>query len=147
MSIINKLSSGMTEAGNTITQKAKGLSEQTKISGEISKNKTRREEYIRKLGEAYYQLRKTGECEELEVLVQEIDLVDGILEKLTDSLNQLKGIVVCEQCGTEVPKGSAFCPSCGNQVRQPETIRCMKCGAELAAGSRFCIQCGSKIEE
>ena len=34
MSIIEKLSSGVTEAGNTITQKAKGISEQTKLSGE-----------------------------------------------------------------------------------------------------------------
>ncbi len=147
MSIIDKLSSGMTEAGNTIAQKAKDISEQSKISNEISKNKSRREAYIQKLGEAYYNVQKGGDDENLEELVNEIDLVDGILEKLTESLCQLKGIVICEQCGTEVPKGSVFCSSCGAQVRQPSVIICRKCGAELTFGSRFCVQCGTRIDE
>lgn len=139
----------MTEAGNAISQKAKDISDQTKISGEITKNKARRDEYIQKLGEAYYQQQKNGQSwdENLDELIHEIDLVEGILEKLTDSLHKIKGIVMCDQCGTEVPKGSVFCPSCGAQVRQPVMIRCGKCGAELAAGSRFCVQCGAKIEE
>ncbi len=147
MSIIEKLSSGVTEAGNTITQKAKGISEQTKLSGEISKNKARREEYIKKLGEAYYQSQRAGEEADLSELIREIELVDGVLEKLTESLCQLKGIVICEKCGTEVMKGSAFCPSCGTAVKQPAVIRCPKCSAQLEAGSRFCVYCGAKTEE
>lgn len=147
MSIIDKLSSGVSEAGSTISQKAKGISEQTKLSGEISKNKARREEDIRKLGEACYQAYKAGEELSDAELFHEIELVDGILEKLTESLCQLKGIVICEKCGTEVMKGSAFCPSCGTQVRQPTVIRCPKCSAELQGGSRFCIYCGAKTEE
>lgn len=147
MSIIDKLSSGVSEAGNTITQKAKGISEQTKISSEISKNKARREEYIRKLGEAYYQSRKTGEELDADEMIHELELVDGILAKLTESLCQLKGIVICEKCGTEVMKGSAFCPACGTPVKEPTVIRCPKCSAELPGGTRFCVYCGTKIEE
>ncbi len=146
MSIIDKLSSGMNEAGNTITQKAKDISEQTRLTGEIAKNKARREEEIKKLGEAYYQARRKNEPENLEESVHEIELIDGILEKLTESLCRLKGIILCGQCGSEVPKGSLFCPSCGAQIKQPSVIRCGKCGAQLDAGSRFCIQCGTKIE-
>lgn len=147
MSIIDKISSGVSEAGSTITQKAKGISEQTRLSGEITKNKARRDEYIRKLGEACYQAHKSGESLEAEELIREIEQVDGILEKLTESLSQLKGIVICEKCGTEVMKGSAFCPSCGTPVKEPATIRCPKCVAELPAGTRFCVYCGTKIEE
>lgn len=147
MSIIDKLSSGVSEAGNTITQKAKGISEQTRLSSEISKNKARRDEYIQKLGEAYYQSHRTGEEADLEGIIRELELVDGILEKLTESLCQLKGIIICEKCGTEVMKGSAFCPSCGTPVKQPTVIRCPKCAAELPGGTRFCVHCGTKIEE
>ena len=147
MSIIDKLSSGVSEAGNTITQKAKGISEQTKLSSEISKNKARREECIRKLGEACYQAHKAGEEFEAQELFHELELVDGILDKLTESLCQLKGIVICEKCGTEVMNGSAFCPSCVTQVRQPEVIRCPKCSAQLPGGSRFCVYCGAKVED
>lgn len=147
MSIIDKLSSGMSEAGSTISQKAKGISEQTKLSGEISKNKARREECIRKLGEVCYQAYKAGEEPAAEELFHEIELVDGILDKLTESLNQLKGIVICEKCGTEVMRGSAFCPSCGTQLKQPTVIRCPKCNAELQSGSRFCVYCGTKVED
>lgn len=147
MSIIDKLSSGVSEAGNTITQKAKGISELTKVSSEISKNKARRDECIRKLGEAYYQARKAGEELDAEEMIRELELVDGILDKLTESLCQLKGIVICEKCGTEVAKGSAFCPACGAQVRQPTVVRCPKCSAELPGGTRFCVHCGTKIEE
>lgn len=147
MSIINKLSSGMTEAGNTISQKAKGITEQTKLNSEISKNRARRDEYIRKLGEACYQSHKTGEAVELDGLFHELELIDGVLEKMTESLCQLKGIIICENCGTEVAKGSAFCPACGTPVKQPTTIRCPRCGMELPGGTRFCVQCGTKIEE
>ena len=147
MSIIDKLSSGVSEAGNTITQKAKGISEQTKLSSEISKNKARREGCICKLGEVCYQAHKAGEEFEAQELFHELELVDGILDKLTESLCQLKGIVICEKCGTEVMKGSAFCPSCGTQVRQPEVIRCPKCSAQLPGGSRFCVYCGAKVED
>lgn len=146
MSIIDKLSSGMTEAGNTITQKAKDITEQNRIGNEISKNKARRAEYIQNLGEAYYQAQKKGEPDNFEELINQIDLVDGILKQLTDDLYQLKGIIICEQCDTEVPKGSIFCPSCGAQIKQPTTIRCGKCGTELTSGSRFCIKCGAKVE-
>lgn len=146
MSILDKLSSGMTEAGNTISQKAKGISEQTKLSGELSKNKARREECIRRLGEVYYQARKKDETPDDAELIEEIGQIDGIIEKITENLNQLKGIVVCEKCGTELEKGSAFCPSCGTPVKEPEVIRCPKCMAELPAGTRFCIHCGTKIE-
>lgn len=147
MSIIDKLSSGVTEAGNTISQKAKDITGQNKITGEIAKNKERREEYIKRLGEAYYQAQKGRESEDINTLLKEVELVDGILGQLTDSLNHLKGINLCEQCGVEVAKGSAFCPSCGAPVRQPSVIRCARCGAELSAGSRFCIQCGTRVEE
>lgn len=147
MSIIDKLSSGVTEAGNTISQKAKGISDQTKLSGEISKNKARRDESIRKLGEVYYQARIKNEEPDAEELIHEIEQVDGILDKLTESLNQLKGIVICENCGTEIEKGNAFCPSCGTPVKEPQKIRCPKCVAELPAGTRFCVYCGTKIEE
>lgn len=147
MSIIDKLSSGVSEAGNTITQKAKGISELTKVSGEISKNKARRDECIRKLGEAYYQSRKSGEELDADEMIRELELVDGILDKLTESLCQLKGIVICEKCGTEVAKGSAFCPACGTPIKQPTVIRCPKCSAELPGGTRFCMHCGTKIEE
>ena len=147
MSIIDKLSNGMSEAGNTITQKAKDISEQSRISSEIAKNKNRRQEYITKLGEAYYQAQKKGEAANFEELIHEIDLVENIIVNLTDSLYQLKGIVICEQCGAEIPKGSAFCSSCGAQIRQPSFVKCSKCGAELPLGTRFCIKCGTRIED
>ncbi len=146
MSFIDKISSGVTEAGNSISQKAKDISEQTKLSGEIAKNKARRDEYIMQLGEAYYQAHKNGTEGNFDELMEQIDLVDGILDNLKEGLYQIKGIVICDQCGTEVPRGSAFCPSCGAQVRQPASVRCAKCGTELAAGSRFCIKCGARIE-
>lgn len=147
MSIIDKLSSGVSEAGNTISQKAKGISEQTKISGEISKNKARRAECIQKLGEAYYQSRKAGEELDADEMIHELELVDGILDKLTESLCQLKGITICEKCGTEVMKGSAFCPACGTPVKEPSVIRCPKCSAELQGGTKFCVYCGAKTAE
>ncbi len=146
MSFIDKLSSGVNEAGNTISQKAREISEQTKLTGEINKNRARRDELIRQLGESYYQAKQSGTEANFDELVHEISLVDGILAKVTESLNQLKGIVICEKCGTEISKGSAFCPSCGTPVKEPTVIRCPKCSAELAAGSRFCVYCGAKIE-
>ncbi len=73
-----------------------------------------------------------------------------ILE-LWKALLDLKGMIRCSSCGSEIAKESVFCPFCGTPARetvQPEPEakpRCPQCGVVISKDMRFCIQCGHKV--
>ncbi len=64
--------------------------------------------------------------------------------------------MVCQKCGTQIPRNSIFCPHCGTRVMPMEKKRvvdyitqelhndvCAGCGAKLPPNVSFCGKCGS----
>ncbi len=51
----------------------------------------------------------------------------------------------CENCGAELPPGSAFCDECGAPV--PADGRCANCGYIFRRPGKFCPRCGVKRSE
>jgi RNA polymerase subunit RPABC4/transcription elongation factor Spt4 len=70
--------------------------------------------------------------------------------------------MTCNQCGRDIPEGSAFCPNCGakasaayapkhaspvwGDVRQPQSRTCPNCGKVADSTSVFCGYCGSRFD-
>lgn len=54
--------------------------------------------------------------------------------------------IKCQNCGNEVPEGSAFCNKCGAPIvskpAAPETVECPHCHAQIPATAMFCPKCG-----
>lgn len=145
MSLIDKIGNGVIGAGNSISQKAKDISEQSRINSELAKYKAQKEECFKKLGEAVYGARTNGREPEVEDIIKEIQVVDGFIKNLSNSLNDVRGVVVCDSCGQEIPRDSAFCPSCGKKLELPDSLECPKCRAKLEIGAKFCVKCGTKV--
>lgn len=64
---------------------------------------------------------------------------------ITDALN-IKAIVKCEKCGSQMPKNSKFCPNCGNgntSEEKSEKIKCSNCGFYYDKTVKFCPECGN----
>ena len=60
--------------------------------------------------------------------------------------------MICNNCGTNVPEGSARCYYCGAPMAAapatppaPKGPACTRCGAPLKEGSMFCTTCGTPV--
>ncbi len=146
MSFLDDLSSGLADVGNSISQKTKDISESTKIGIELSRNRDRRAEEILKLGEAVYADHQKGVTGDYSEILAELDRIEEVISKLQDNRAVIKGSIICDKCGAEVPQGTAFCSACGNKIRTPEFVKCPACGVELPGETKFCVKCGAKIQ-
>ncbi len=148
MSFFDKIGSSVTEAGNNLSQKAKELSEQNRLNGEISKKEARKRECFMVIGEMYYSSVKKGITVDFTDILAEIDTVSQECENLREELRSLKGTTVCPGCHMEVPGSSAFCPNCGTGLKKVQNGSvCSQCGASLEGDAKFCVQCGNRVAE
>lgn len=143
MSFFERLGSGVTEAGNNISQKARDLSEQNRLNGEITKRESRRRECFTVLGEMYFLSLKEGTAPDFSTLVEEVKTIEEELRQLNQELRKLKKVAVCPNCGTETASGGMFCPKCGAELIRENV--CSNCGAPLDADAKFCVRCGSRV--
>jgi RNA polymerase subunit RPABC4/transcription elongation factor Spt4 len=59
----------------------------------------------------------------------------------------------CEDCGKQIPEGSAYCLHCGKKrgeksqkLKEDETPQfCFHCGVKLEGDYVFCPSCGGKV--
>ena len=147
MSFMDKLGNGVAEAGFTLSQKAKDFSEQGRIHEEITRNKNKKEECLKALGEACYRAQKEGVVMDFTAQINELDILEQALENLQKQYNVLKGIVICPKCQAEISAESLFCSSCGTKIEKEEKkVTCSSCGAQIEEGARFCVNCGTKVQ-
>ena len=69
---------------------------------------------------------------------------DAMIQRIRD----IKGLVVCPECGAEMPKTIGFCTNCGAKmpyIEPPAPVGrfCVNCGNKLAENAKFCPKCGT----
>ena len=145
MDFFNKLGNSVTGASNSLSQMAKGISEQSRLNTEIQKYKEERTAAIQRLGEAVYQASVAGKQPQMEEFIKEIQTIEGFINNYTDTLSNIKGVMICESCGLEISSDSQFCPGCGHKVEIKKVFTCPKCHKQLEKGVKFCMSCGTKV--
>jgi len=73
-------------------------------------------------------------------------------EEYKKQIRELKGLVLCEKCNSEVSLESPFCPSCGNkmperQILAPDTVMCVGCSTIINVTMRFCPVCAMPVAQ
>lgn len=133
--------------------KGKEMAEVTRINMEISNVEQKLKKAQQDLG-AYV-------AEHLELLniedktvAEQIKIVTeckGELEKLNQTLLEVRNVNICAACGAEVSRNSKFCGKCGaamdrSVLETPEaTNTCPDCGEPLEEGMAFCANCGKRL--
>lgn len=118
MDFFSKLGETLSEAGRDVSQKAKDLTESTKMNLDIHS----KEEYINRqytlMGKKYFELHENDE----EPLFEEIALIREAKEEIARMQEQLaekKGMKRCPSCQAVMAQDAQFCPSCGKKYETP----------------------------
>lgn len=119
MAFFDKIGESLTSAGKEVTQKAREVSEITKLKLDIKA----KEDYVQGqyalLGMDYYAKHKDEEnCDEAEqfFLIREA-LAE--IDRMEAEVLHLKGAVECQNCGAQMPVGASYCSSCGAKINDP----------------------------
>lgn len=120
MGLFDDIGNTFNKVANTTIKKSKDISELTKLS---LKQNTADSELINlyeEFGKYQYNVSKNIENEEIKDYVA---LIDAKLKEIADikiDIEQLKGIIVCPNCGTKNKTEDSFCSNCGTKLPKPE---------------------------
>lgn len=150
MAFFDNLGKKITQASQSAVQKTKGITDIAKINAIISDEEKKINNNYSRLGKLYVAVHYSDSEPDFAEIVSDIKNSEQKIVELRQQIQDIKGIVLCEKCGAEVPNTDAFCSSCGNPMpkhKVPENlVRCVKCNNMVANDIRFCTKCGSPME-
>ncbi len=120
MDFFNKFSETITNKSKDVANKAKEIAEVTSLTGKIATQENLIEKYYKEIGRFMYEHREETCDNGLEERFKLVDAAYEEIERLKSEIRKIKGVKLCESCGTEVSAESAFCYKCGTAV--PEEV-------------------------
>lgn len=123
--------------------------QEEKLLSLMKEEETKANENYLLLGKAYMSAHAADYEEVTAVYAKEILESEEKRKHYYHELMKIKGLILCENCGFEVPKNAWFCCNCGKKLPEPEIIipmgqsRCGNCGHIQKADLKFCMNCGS----
>lgn len=156
MSILNNLRGKITEASTATVQKAKDVSETTKLNKMISDSRNQIQGLYSEIG---YQVYCTYKENPIPEVAEQFKKVDEILETIEECGSKIKEINagnMCPECGAKIRPNMKFCSGCGLKLNMEELKKeeekrevsyCMECGDPIEPDDEYCMNCGTKIEK
>lgn len=157
MAFFDDLGKKISQASQSAVQKTKDMAEVAKLNGQISDEEKKLNNYYYQIGKLYVKLHRDNYDVEFAKLMGALKQAEDQIRSCQKQVQDLKGIIRCAKCGTEVPNTAAFCNACGaaivkkvsapDQSQRAETtvIMCSGCGAVVDKNMRFCTSCGGPV--
>lgn len=149
MAFFEDLGKKITQASQSAVNKAKDVTDVAKYNSAISDEEKKISEYYTQLGKLY--MAKFSEAPE-PVLAQIVGAIKDSEKKIVEYrelIKEIRGIVKCEKCGSDVPTNQPFCGNCGTSMaKQPapsDTVSCRNCGNSIPNTAKFCRYCGQAV--
>lgn len=118
--IFKKIGDTITETGKTVGEKTKQVSSVAKFNAKIISSEHSISDNYTILGKYYYDTYKNNPDEEV---AETVNSITASLETIADMKSQIlaiKGMVKCQDCGSECPFEDTFCGKCGAKLEKPE---------------------------
>lgn len=113
MALWDNLGKKTTETTAKAIQKAKELSDITKLNSMISDEEKKISNNYYQIGKLYVSIHRTDYEEDFAGMVLAVKESEDRISSYKMQIQDIKGVIRCEKCGAEVPRGVAFCSSCG----------------------------------
>lgn len=151
MDFFTDLGNKITNTGKSVADKAKDLTELTRLNAKVVSEENRLSKAYCEIGKLYYAQSQgeLGEAYEEQAAAAKAALSE--IASLKERIKALKGVRVCVQCGKEIGKNDLYCCSCGarNEPEEPEakTIDqiCPVCKSVVPMDVVYCPTCGEKL--
>ena len=98
-----------------LSEKAKNISEIGNLKRKIQYEEERIVEIYADIGKSLYENRNQTP-EDFAPLCDDIDVRKRRIKKMRLEMNELRGIKLCETCGTEVDERYLYCGVCGSKL-------------------------------
>lgn len=142
MDFLGKFGKTMADVGENI-----GLnSEVTRINNEIEIENEKINQLLFFIGKSYYEAHKDDRNSEEYDRILQVNNSLSKIEQLKGTINKLRNVIVCENCGSEIPADSSFCVKCGAKIKEEEDLVCPSCKKPVEKDEVFCRHCGSQIQ-
>ena len=156
MAFFDDLKNKVTQASQSTVQKAKELSEITKLNANIAGFERQINDLYSKLGYEVYCAYNEAPLPEVEGLILQLKELHENIENCRAQIKAISAVDTCPNCGARTSKEMLFCSACGFRLPVPQepeevvevvqdTLFCGNCGAELSSDAIFCTSCGTKV--
>ena len=137
MAFFDRLTKTVTEASQKTLAKTKELADTSRLSVMIAEQERIANNQYLEIGKLYVSTHKDNYEEDFSGMIAAIADAEAKIRDYKKQIQAIKGVQRCENCGAEVPNGSAFCSSCGaampkNVVAEPTDVVTVEPAAEAA---------------
>lgn len=122
MAFFEELGKTLTKVGEATVQKTKEVADFTKANAKILEIQNKLDKAYTEVGKKYLELHPANDEEDMKAVVDAVYLLEDQLKELKKQLQELKGTVKCENCGTESDAEAVFCSKCGKELKKEEVI-------------------------
>jgi len=155
MAFLDDLSQSMVLRNQAEAKRQKAMTEISNLNSAIAHEEHMIADTFRQLGVEYFNKNKDNSDAPFYGLIAAILSARQRMDEYRDQIEQVKAIVKCEACGTDIPTGFGYtiCTNCGTPLKTAETapevnyIRCFSCGRPLSQDTKFCTGCGKPMTE
>jgi len=153
MALFDTMKNKISAAGQTTVQKAKDLTEITRLNSTIAGAEEQVRELYTTMGYEIYRAYYENPLPEVAELIGQITQLHQKIEDCKAQIDAINEVKTCPQCGGKVSKEMAFCGNCGFRlpVEEPVPVAeakpafCGVCGAPITPETVFCTNCGNKV--
>ena len=114
MDFFDKLGDRLIEVGREVSDRAKDVSDSTRMQYEIRKKKQELDDAYKTLGKRYYEENKDSADDEITLIRETL----AEIEDMEIQVAGLKGGRRCPKCGAVVPMDSGYCNKCGAKLEE-----------------------------
>lgn len=154
MEVFGALGKRADEARAKAMQRARDVSETTRLNGKIADEQKRVTDAYTRIGKLYVSLHETDGEDAFAEMRADIRDAEEKMKNYRRQLMGIRGVKQCENCGAESPKDAMYCSFCGTElpmyvevVFEKPGFRCSGCGTELLPEMNFCTACGKPVGE
>ncbi len=162
MSFWDDLNIKVAKGAKTLSQKSGELLAIARLKLDIASEQDKIGKIYEEIGRAVYEDYKLGNLKEKQV-IEKCKLIDEIshrVEQLNRRAMQIRGGILCKECGEIVGASQVYCHICGRElgsfakvveegedfsIEVSNGLVCDKCGALVQEAAEFCPSCGKKI--
>lgn len=113
MALFDNVRGRLTQAGQSTVQKAKGLSEVTRLNAKISGLENQINDMYRQIGYAIYCAHHEDPLPECAGAINQITELHKAIEECRAQIKAINDADTCPQCGAKINKSMVFCGVCG----------------------------------